>query len=73
MKESTDYCNSIARQENADALAKIKESGKTTVHTLTPAQVSAWKAKFKPVYKDAEKRVGKEIVDQLLDSAGIKV
>ena len=73
VKESTDYCNSIARQENADALAKIKESGKTTVHTLTPAQVSAWKAKFKPVYKDAEKRVGKEIVDQLLDSAGIKV
>ena len=73
VKESTDYCNSIARQENADALAKIKASGKTTLHTLTPAQVTAWKAAFKPVYKDAEKRVGKQIVDQLLDAAGIKV
>jgi C4-dicarboxylate-binding protein DctP len=71
--ESTDYCNSIARQENADALAKIKASGKTTLHTLTPAQVTAWKTAFKPVYKEAEKRVGKQIVDDLLKEAGISV
>jgi C4-dicarboxylate-binding protein DctP len=73
MKESTDYCNSIAREENVDALAKIKASGKTTLHTLTPAQVTAWKAAFKPVYKDAERRVGKQIVDDLLKQAGIAV
>ena len=73
MKESTEYCNSIAREENVDALAKIKASGKTTLHTLTPAQVSAWKAAFKPVYKDAERRVGKQIVDDLLKQAGIAV
>jgi C4-dicarboxylate-binding protein DctP len=73
MKESTDYCNSIAREENVDALAKIKASGKTTLHTLTPAQVAAWKAAFKPVYKDAERRVGKQIVDDLLKQAGIAV
>jgi C4-dicarboxylate-binding protein DctP len=71
MKESTDYCNSIAREENVDALEKIKASGKTTLHTLTPAQVAAWKAAFKPVYKDAERRVGKQIVDDLLKQAGI--
>jgi C4-dicarboxylate-binding protein DctP len=73
VKEATDYSNSIARQENADALAKIKEAGKSTLHTLTPAQVTAWKTAFKPVYKDAENRVGKQIVDQLLGAAGIKV
>jgi len=72
-KEATDYSNSIARQENVDALKAIKDSGKTTVHTLTPDQVKAWKAAFKPVYKEAEDRVGKKIVDDLLKSAGISV
>lgn len=73
MTEATDYSNSIAKEENIDALAKIKASGKTTLHTLTPAQVAAWKAAFQPVYKEAEKRVGKQIVDDLLKAAGIAV
>ena len=30
MDEATDYTNSIAHEENVDALAKIKASGKTT-------------------------------------------
>ena len=71
MDEATDYTNSIAKQENVDALAKIKASGRTTLHYLTPAQVAAWKAAFKPVYKEAEGRAGKQIVDELLKSAGI--
>jgi C4-dicarboxylate-binding protein DctP len=73
VKEATDYCNSIARQENVDALKAIKDSGKTTVHTLTPDQVKAWKTAFKPVYKEAEDRVGKKIVDDLLKAAGMSV
>lgn len=73
MKEASDYTNSIAKEENVDALAKIKASGKTTLHTLTPEQVTAWKTAFKPVYKEAEKRVGKQIVDDLLKAAGITV
>jgi C4-dicarboxylate-binding protein DctP len=73
MDEATDYANSIAKQENIDALAKIKASGKTTLHYLTPAQVTAWKAAFKPVYKEAEGRVGKKIVDDLLKAAGMSV
>jgi C4-dicarboxylate-binding protein DctP len=72
MKEASDYCNGIAKKENVDALAKIKESGKTTVHTLTPQQVAAWKAAFKPVYKEAEKRIPGPIVPQLLKEAGIQ-
>jgi C4-dicarboxylate-binding protein DctP len=69
--ESTEYCNSIAKTENADALEKIKASGKTTLHTLTPDQRAAWVKALKPVYKEAEGRVGKQIVDDLLKSAGI--
>ena len=73
MDDATDYANSIAKQENVDALAKIKASGKTTLHYLTPAQVTAWKTAFKPVYKEAEGRAGKQIVDELLKSAGIAI
>jgi C4-dicarboxylate-binding protein DctP len=72
MKEATDYTNSIAKQENTDALEKIKASGKTTLHYLTPAQIAAWKVAFQPVYKQAEGRIGKEIVSELLQAAGIK-
>ncbi|MBK6008554.1 TRAP transporter substrate-binding protein [Ramlibacter ginsenosidimutans] len=70
--ESTDYTNSIAKSENVDALEKIKASGKTTLHVLTPQQRQAWIEALKPVYKEAETRVGnKKVVDDLLKSAGI--
>jgi len=69
--DSTNYSNGIAKQENVDALAKIKASGKTTLHYLTPEQRAAWVATLKPVYKEAESRVGKQVVDDLLKSAGI--
>jgi C4-dicarboxylate-binding protein DctP len=69
--EATNYTNSIAKQENVDALAKIKASGKTTLHYLTPQQRAAWVEALRPVYKEAESRVGKQVVDDLLKSAGI--
>lgn len=72
MNEATDFTNGIAKQENVDALDKIKASGKTTLHYLTPQQRQAWIDAVKPVYKEAETRVGnKQVVDDLLKSAGI--
>jgi C4-dicarboxylate-binding protein DctP len=71
MAEATQYTNSIAKQENVDALAKIKASGRTTLHDLTPQQREAWVTALKPVYHDAEARVGKQVIDDLLKSAGI--
>ena len=72
MDEATEYTNSIAKKENVDALDRIKASGKTTLHYLSPQQRQAWIDAMKPVYKEAEGRVGnKQIVDDLLRSAGI--
>jgi C4-dicarboxylate-binding protein DctP len=71
-KDATHYSNGIAKQENVDALAKIKASGKTTIHTLTPQQVAAWKTAFKPVYKEAQDKIG-PIVGELLKEAGVSV
>jgi C4-dicarboxylate-binding protein DctP len=72
MKEATDYTNSIAKEENEDALAKIKASGKTTLHYLTDAQRKAWIENLMPIHKTAESRVGKQILDQLHAAAGFK-
>src|SRR6185437_1370812 len=73
MAEATDYTNSIARKENQDALAKIKASGKTTLHYLTDDQKKAWQAAMRPTYKWAKGRVGQEILDILAQELNIKM
>ena len=65
MDEATDYTNSIAHEENVDALAKIKASGKTTLHYLTDAQRAAWQKAMAPTYTWAKGRVGQEVLDLL--------
>jgi C4-dicarboxylate-binding protein DctP len=65
MDEATDYTNDIAAKENADALEKIKKSGKTTLHYLTDAQRKAWQTAMRPTYKWAKGRVGGEVLDLL--------
>ena len=69
MDEATEYTNSIASQENTDALAEIKKSGKTELHTLTPQQRKTWQVAMQPTWQWAESRVGKEIVALLQKSA----
>jgi C4-dicarboxylate-binding protein DctP len=63
MAEATDYTNSIARQENEEALAEIKKSGKVTLHYLTDDQRKAWQAAMQPTYKWAKGRVGQEVLE----------
>jgi len=63
MEDATDYTNSIARKENEDALAAIKQSGKTTLHYLTDDERKAWQVAMQPTYKWAKGRVGQEVLD----------
>ena len=72
MDEATDYTNSIAMGENVEALAQIKASGRSTLHYLTPEQRKAWFEKLKPIYTEAEGKIGKQIVEDLLNAAGMK-
>ena len=73
MAEATDYTNSIASKENADALEEIKKSGKTTLHYLTPEQKIAWQKAMAPTYKWAKGRVGGEVLDLLAKELDIKM
>jgi C4-dicarboxylate-binding protein DctP len=73
MDEATDYTNSIAVKENEDALAEIKASGKTSLHTLTAEQRNAWHTAMAPTYHWAKGRVGTEILDLLAKDLNIKM
>ncbi|MCP3459074.1 MULTISPECIES: DctP family TRAP transporter solute-binding subunit [unclassified Bradyrhizobium] len=73
MAEATDYTNSIARQENEDALAEIKKSGKTTLHYLSDADRKAWQEAMQPTYKWAKGRVGQEVLDLVAKELDVKM
>ncbi len=70
MKDATTYANAIAATENADALEKIRASGKTTLYTPTAAELTEWKKALMPVHKEMEGRVGKATIETVYKAAG---
>ena len=65
MQEATDYTNSIASQENADALGAIKASGKSEVYEPTKEEREEWRQALVATYKSVESRVGKDMIQAL--------
>ncbi len=70
LKDSTTYANALAATENAEALEKIKASGKVTFYSLTPDEVNEWKKALVPVHKEMESRVGKATIEAAYKEAG---
>ncbi len=70
MAEATVYANEIAKQENEDSLAKVKESGKSEIIELTPEQKDAWKKRLAKVHRDMEGRVGKDLIQSIYQATG---
>lgn len=70
MKEATEYANRIAKEENDNALAQVKASGKTVVYTPTPAERLALKKAMVKVHKEQESRIGKETIDAVYKATG---
>jgi C4-dicarboxylate-binding protein DctP len=73
MAEATDYTNSIAQKENEDALALIKNNGKSKLLYLTDDQRKAWQTAMAPTYKWAKGRVGGEVLDLIAKELNIKM
>ena len=65
MKDATKYANDIAKQENDDALEKVKASGKTQIITLTPDEKKAWKKALLKVHRDNEGTIGKDLLKEI--------
>jgi len=70
VKESTDFFDETAAKDNADALEKIKASGKVQVHVLTPEEKQAWIAKLMPVHTEMQSRFGKDFIEQIYKASG---
>ena len=70
MKEATKYANDIAKQENDDALAKVKASGKTQIITLTAEEKKAWKKALVKVHRDNEATIGKDMLQEIYKATG---
>ncbi|NMG42519.1 DctP family TRAP transporter solute-binding subunit [Aromatoleum toluvorans] len=69
MQETTRYVNVIAKQENDDALAKIRAAGKTEIITLSAAERDAWRKAMLPVHKEMASRVGAETIAAIAKEA----
>jgi C4-dicarboxylate-binding protein DctP len=70
MKEATKYANDIARQENEDALAKVKATGKTQLISLTPDEKKAWKKALIRVHRESEGSIGKALLREIYQETG---
>ncbi|MFA5912158.1 MAG: TRAP transporter substrate-binding protein [Burkholderiales bacterium] len=70
MKDATKYANDIAKQENDEALQKIKASGKSQIITLTPEEKKAWKKAELKVHRENEGSIGKELIQEIYKDTG---
>jgi C4-dicarboxylate-binding protein DctP len=70
MKDATKYANDIAKQENNEALEKIKASGKSQIIALTPDEKKAWKKAELKVHRDNEASIGKELIQEIYKDTG---
>lgn len=72
MKDATVFGNNIAKQENADAMAAVKKSGKSEIITLTPQERAAWKKAMNKAHTENINRIGAAIVKEVYKETGYK-
>jgi C4-dicarboxylate-binding protein DctP len=65
MAESTKYVWQIAKQENDDAVAKIRAAKTTEIYVLPPADKAAWRKAMLPLYQEYEGVVGKDTLEAI--------
>jgi C4-dicarboxylate-binding protein DctP len=70
MKDATAYANQIARQENEEALAKVKATGKTQLIALSADEKKAWKKALLKVHRDSEATIGKALIEEIYKETG---
>lgn len=69
MADTTAYVNEIARQENEQALAAMRASGRTEFHTLSPEEKAVWRRALLPVHQKMAGRVGQDLIDAIYREA----
>jgi len=66
--EAVAYGNKISNDQAEEDKKKIKESGRTTIIELTPAERNQWVEAMKPVWKQFEGDIGTDMLDAAIAS-----
>ena len=72
LAESTRFANEIAKKENDDALAKVRESGRTELIALSPEEKAAWRKALLPVHQEMAGVVGQELLQSIYAATGFQ-
>jgi len=70
MKEATAYENKIAQEENDNALAKVKATGRMQIYTPTPAERTEFKKAMLKTHSEMVSRIGKETIEAIYRETG---
>jgi C4-dicarboxylate-binding protein DctP len=70
VREATDYENSIAQQENDAAMEAMRRAGTTEFHIPTAKEREAWIGALKPVHKEMERRIGRDLLEKFYKETG---
>jgi C4-dicarboxylate-binding protein DctP len=70
MVESTTYANSIAKEENDNALAAMMAAGTTEFHELTDEERALWIAALAPVHDEMAERIGADTIAAVKAATG---
>lgn len=65
MREATEYNDKVAEEDEAKALAGIKASGKSAIHTPTPEEKARWVKAMSMVQDELAPRIGRDLVDAI--------
>lgn len=68
MDEATDYANQLAYEINEQDRQRIVDTGLSTIHKLTPDDLTAWRKLMEPVWKKYEADIGRDLIDAALKS-----
>lgn len=71
MTEATQYANSIAQEENEQALKAMEASGRTEFHRLSSEDRAAWLQALRPVHEDFASRINRALVEAIHRETGM--
>ena len=68
LDEAIAFGNDVAEQKSINDRQRIAESGRSEIISLTPEERAQWVEVMKPVWKEFEKEIGKDLIDAAYNS-----
>jgi len=68
--QATDYEAQLVAQENDEALAQLRATGRTQILDLTPAERDVWRQTLWPVHREMAPRIGQNLLDEVYRVTG---